>query len=221
MNSKKLKFSFLFFILLAKIAFCNTEEIFTNIYEKKLWKDSESVSGPGSNLYAARIIRSVLPEILQKFKCHSILDAPCGDFNWMRTVDLSNYEYIGVDIVEPLIEANQQKYSDSNISFIKLNLIDDELPTVDIIICRDLLVHFPFEEIFKTIKNFKRSKSTYLLMNTYTDPKRINNNIKMGNWRPLNFQKPPFNFPKPIFLINEQYSKHPDRHLALWRIKDL
>jgi hypothetical protein len=35
-----------------------------------------------------------------------MLDAPCGDFNWMKEVDLSAVHYTGGDIVEPLVNSN-------------------------------------------------------------------------------------------------------------------
>jgi hypothetical protein len=47
----------------------------------------------------------------------------------------------------------------------------------------------------------------------------------MGDWRPLNFQRPPFTFPAPLEFINEACTEwngdYADKSLALWQIADL
>ena len=55
-----------------------------------------------------------------------MLDIPCGDFRWMRNVDLSNTDYMGADIVNDLIQHNVEKYGREHVRFQKLNLIKDE-----------------------------------------------------------------------------------------------
>ena len=40
-----------------------------------------------------------LPELLESLEVKSIVDVPCGDHGWMSTLDLSPYDYIGIDIV--------------------------------------------------------------------------------------------------------------------------
>jgi len=46
------------------------------------------------------------------------------------------------------------------------------------------------------LRNIRRSGSAYLLVTTFPDRKE-NVDIITGNWRPLNMEKPPFNFPRP------------------------
>jgi hypothetical protein len=41
--------------------------------------------------------------LLRQFEIHSLLDLPCGDFNWMQHVDLQGIKYTGGDIVEALV----------------------------------------------------------------------------------------------------------------------
>jgi hypothetical protein len=44
-------------------------------------------------------------------------------------------------------------------------------------------------------------------------------------WRPLNLELPPFNFPKPVKLINEQCTEgngeYTDKHLGLWFLDEV
>ena len=51
-------------------------------------------SGPGSSLVQTATIRRDIPALLASLGIRSFLDAPCGDFNWMRHVDLGVERYI-------------------------------------------------------------------------------------------------------------------------------
>jgi hypothetical protein len=197
---------------------------FTKIYKNNLFKGTQSKSGQGSNIIQTKVIRNEIPILLKKLKAKSIIDAPCGDFFWMKEVDLSDYKYIGIDIVGEIIKSNQTQYESQNITFIEMNIIEHLTPTVDLILCRDCLVHLSFEDSINIIKNFRKSGSKYLLATTFTE--RLNNNdLGRGFWRPLNLQMPPFNFPKPIHIINENCTedngRYSDKSLGLWALTDI
>ncbi len=203
----------------------NAEEIFTTVFQSNYWADAESISGAGSSLKATKPIRKQLPRIIKKFSISSMLDAPCGDFNWLRKVNLGNCFYIGADIVKPLIDKNIELYTQNKRVFIYVNVISDALPQVDLIFCRDLMIHFNFATIFETLKNFKKSGSRYLLMTTHPY-NNVNKDINMGLWRGVNFEKAPFNFPKPLLYLQdkegyEALDKYPTKFLGLWLIDDL
>src|SRR6185295_16640264 len=83
--------------------FRSLRNIFTDIYLSNFWADAESVSGRGSTIARTEVIRTSLPALLESVGAKTLLDAPCGDFNWMRNVDLSGIEYTGVDVVVELI----------------------------------------------------------------------------------------------------------------------
>jgi 2-polyprenyl-3-methyl-5-hydroxy-6-metoxy-1,4-benzoquinol methylase len=177
----------------------NLKKVFTEIYESNSWTSSESRSGLGSELLSTETIRKELPEVFKKFNIKSVLDIPCGDFNWMNNVDLKEVHYIGADIVENMIEDNKNNFKDYE--FKVLDITEDDLPEVDLIFARDILGHFDYENIEKTIKNILRSGSKYLLTTSFTKWE-YNVDIKNGDWRPINLMLKPFLF-KPIYLINE------------------
>lgn len=193
------------------------KEIFSEIYKHNLWGGAESVSGPGSSLHESQRLMEKLPLFFDLFEIKSILDAPCGDFHWMQHVPKGNIHYTGVDIVNELIQTNHQKYANSQIHFLVKNIIEDELPTADLILCRDGLVHLPNLQIKKTIENFKKSGSRFLLT-THFPLLTENKDIKIGEWRPLNFCLDPFNYPEPILLIKETTSV---KTMALWKLSDV
>ena len=170
------------------------------------------------------MIRKSLPGIIKKYEITSILDAPCGDWYWMQKIDLAGIKYDGVDIVEDLIIKNNEIFSTKEINFYVKNIAADSLPISDLILCRDCLVHLSFSDSIKIIQNFKNSGSKYLLTTSFSDRSQ---NIDLGRtfWRPLNMTLPPFNFPPPIELINENCTEgnnlYNDKSLALWKLDSL
>lgn len=202
-----------------------TEQLFTAIYETNYWQDKDSVSGGGSNLAQTAIIRQELPKLFTSLGIKTLIDAPCGDFYWMQHVDLKNIHYLGIDIVADLIKHNSNKFGSEYRQFMHADLISTILPRVDLVFCRDCLVHLKNEQIFAVIKNLKKSGATYLLTTTFTDLKINQERPTTSYWRPLNLQLAPFNFPKPIAIINEHCTesngRYADKSLALWRLDDI
>ena len=206
------------------VGITDAKSIFTEIYRQRAWGSNESVSGPGATLARAQTFKGDLAALLTEIKVTSVLDAGCGDFNWMKEVNLDSVRYLGIDVVSDIIAVNQRKYGKDSRTFASLNMITNQMPHVDVILCRDTLVHLSLRDIFATLENFKRSGSIYLLTTTFVDY-RNNEDIRTGGWRRLNLEHEPFNFPPPIAVIDEQ-CKHTsgiyaDKRLALWALKDL
>lgn len=202
----------------------NTEEIFTYIYKENHWRNNESASGDGSTLNETQYIRKELPLLLQQYQIKSILDIPCGDFNWMQHINLTGINYTGADIVKDLIVANSQKHSKPGIQFTNLDLTTDNLPAVDLIICRDCLVHLSQEKVIAALRNIKRSGSKYLLTTSHISAKK-NRDIVTGDWRPVNLVQPPYSLPQPITQFKDTpvtgENEFSDKVMALWEIKNL
>ncbi len=203
----------------------STNEVFTKIYKDNHWKSSESISGKGSGHEQTKSLIKNLEKLLNDMNITSTLDIPCGDFKWMQKVDFSKIDYIGADIVEELIKNNKKQYNEkNNFKFIVLDLIKDTLPKSDLIIVRDCLVHFSYADIFTAIKNIKSSGCKYFLTTTFPNH-HLNHDIITGDWRTLNLQEKPFNFPNPILVINENCTegngKYKDKSMALWKLSEI
>lgn len=198
-------------------------EVFGAIYADNLWGSEVSRSGTGSDLEQTAAIREALPALLRELNARTMLDIPCGDFHWMSTLQLA-IDYTGADVVPDLIAANSAHHAGERRRFRVLDIANDTLPRVDLIFCRDLLVHFSFDDALRAIANLKRSGATYLLTTTFTN-RSANVDITTGQWRALNLQLPPFNFPTPRRLINEKCtewtSDWADKSLGLWLLSEL
>ena len=200
------------------------EAAFTPFYTENRWGDSESVSGPGSTLTRTSKLRQELPLLLQEIGTRTLLDAPCGDFNWMKDTELGVAEYTGVDVIPELVKRNQQLYGNERRRFVLGDLTRDKLPRVDVILCRDCLIHFSYKHIAAALRNFKRSGSTYLLTNTYPQWTQ-NEDIRTGEFRHLNLLLSPFSFPPPVREIEEKHADEAKaffgKTLGLWKLTDL
>lgn len=201
--------------------------VFSTIFENRVWNEQnsiESVSGSGSSIEQVQAILESLPLLLNQYNIHTVLDIPCGDFNWMRQLDWTTRKYIGADIVASLVQQNTSRYANDNIQFVHLDLTQDPLPASELIFCRDCLVHLSFEDIRKAVQNIKTSNSVYLLTTTFTQ-QVINEDITTGGWRPINLERAPFFFPEPIFIINEKCTEmegiFQDKSLGLWKVSAL
>ena len=150
----------------------------------------------------------------------TLVDAPCGDFGWLSAVDL-RVTYIGADIVEALVRENERRYGGPSTGrrFMQLDLTKDPLPQADAVLCRDCLVHLSFENIALAIANIRASGARSLLTTTFLEHDH-NADIEDGDWRMLNLERPPFNFPPPIDVLIEDCREgegaYADKALGLW-----
>lgn len=203
----------------------NLQNKFAHIYRENIFGGKQSRSGEGSSMAQTAEIRRVLPGFLQELQIRIFLDAPCGDWYWMKETPLGVNKYIGADIVKELIEENQKNFGDVAHEFICRDLATDDLPYADLIFCRDCLVHLNYADVMKVLANFKRSGSKYLLTTTFVNRDENKDLVGKDIWRTLNLQVAPFNFPAPIRLINEKCTEangnFTDKSLGLWLLADI
>jgi SAM-dependent methyltransferase len=202
------------------------KDIFTKIYDNNYWRGSESVSGTGSSLEQTQHLRIELEKLISEFNINSILDIPCGDFHWMKNFALiENIKYTGGDIVDQIISSNTENYKKDNVDFQVLDITQDQLPSCDLIIIRDCLVHFNFDKIEETFNNLKNQNYKYALITSFTQRESNPEIDQIGEWRPLNLQKPPFKLTEPLKVINEKCTEnngdYNDKSMCLWSKEDL
>jgi hypothetical protein len=110
--------------------------------------------GPGSSEENIANFKSEFPEIVEKYNIESVADAGCG-LGWIRKeCDKLGVEYSGYDILER-----------ENATL--LDITSEVIDKVDLIICRDVLLHVTTELAHSAIDNFKKSGSKYLLTTSW------------------------------------------------------
>ncbi len=200
------------------------EDVFLAIYQRNLWGSQESRSGPGSTLSRAADFLPDLVALLGTLNTRVLVDAPCGDFNWAAPLADTVKRYIGVDVVGEIIRRNQRLASGPTRVFLHGDLTRDPIPSADVILCRDCLVHFAFADIWRAFRNFQESGSRYLLTTTFIE-RDDNPDIATGGWRALNLERPPFCLPPPVAVIDERClhsgGTGRDKRLGLWELASL
>lgn len=190
-------------------------EAFTWAYDEFYWKNSESRSGPGSTLDYTKSLRALLPGILRGLGVQTMLDAPCGDFHWMKEVDLSGIQYTGGDIVEKMIDSLRCTYP--NHEFIQIDITRDRIPRVDFWLCRDVMIHLSNSDIMKILYNFLRSGSRYIAATHF--PHSLGNaDVQSGPraFHEVNLCCPPFGLSVPLITVPDTAPGFPARWLAIW-----
>ena len=186
-------------------------------FEDKSWAGSGQNaprSGPGSNMTRTAALRAALPRVFAQYGVKTLLDAPCGDWFWMQTVDLTGIDYIGADISGSLIEENTARFARDGVRFLHLDITSDPLPASDMLLCRDCLFHLKFWLRWKFFDNFCRSDGRYLMLTIdhVAENERVRSN---GGFKQFNPMAAPFNLPQPLEMIAETTRGQP-RSLGIW-----
>ncbi len=201
-------------------------DVFSNVYATKRWGDGESASGSGSSIAATKQLSKWLTGLVTQAyfsypAINSVLDIPCGDYNWQRNwVEETGIRYYGGDIV-PVFPENCQS---DDISFHQLDITTSDLPSVDLVLVRDCFVHLSFDQIKSAMRNLLRESNAWKWIAMTTFPRmRQNKDTVCPSWRPLNMRAAPFMFPEPFLSTIERdvKTKYRDKSIAVWRREQL
>jgi SAM-dependent methyltransferase len=136
------------------------KETFTLVYTENYWGGSagEFKSGSGSGQKYAADYSQHINAFVDTHAVRAIVDLGCGDFQIGRLLARPGLQYIGIDIVEPLIEENQRRYAGPNVQFACLDITREQLPTGDLCLIRQVLQHLSNAEIQAVLENCRHYK---------------------------------------------------------------
>ena len=180
-----------------------TKAVMEQIYDQKLWggKDFDFYSGEGS--HNSEITQPYLDSVISFLKSHDndlvVCDLGCGDFNIGKQLVKNTVKYIGLDIVESLIERNKKLFKAENLEFRCLNIVEDQLPKADCIIIRQVLQHLSNAEILKITQKLKDYK--YIIITEHlpqgdfkaNEDKIASQGIRLKQHSGVDLLKAPFN----------------------------
>jgi SAM-dependent methyltransferase len=170
--------------------------VFSDIYERGEWgvdENKKGNSGTGSSPQNARMYIAYLQNYLNENNIHSVVDLGCGDWRVGREINWEKIQYLGIDVVESVINQNVKNYASANIAFIKADGTEYNLPAADLLICKDVFQHLPYKDIQNILKQFGKFKHCIVINDV--DPVNLtceNKDIPRGHYRYLDISKPPF-----------------------------
>jgi len=193
-----------------------TQRVFSDIWKTGRWaSDGVHRSGTGTSLEYTANLRRELPEVISRHGIRSVFDAPCGDLNWMQTVDLGGVEYIGGDIVPEIVAENTRRFPGRR--FGHFDITEDTLPNVDLWLCRFCLCHLSYADIAKALRKFMASSVKFVMFTSH--PEAQNADVETGGFRMLNMCAPPFAFGPPVEAIDDWIEPFPRCKLLMWKAK--
>ncbi len=164
-------------------------EIFEKIYRQKIWYMG---SGSGSLPENTVEYREFLQKYIVQHDIKKVIDIGCGDWQFSRLMDWSQVEYLGIDVVDFVITANQRMYQEDNIGFLCGDVREMELPQADLVILKDVLQHWSNEEILDFFQTLDHHEHV-LSINAFSAD-GLNRDIENGEARPVDLRRAPFHF---------------------------
>ena len=179
-------------------AISSREQAFTHVFSAGLWSGSGAgKSGGASDLNATSCLRPALIDILEWIGIEKaagepiqVLDAPCGDLQWIPTLwdelrarhtgdsKPRSIKYMGIDIVKPLIDSHRRwstevstlawlKRRHVSMSFDHHDVVEEALKqSYDLIHTKDMMIHLTNRDALTVLKTFAESGSRWLMATT-------------------------------------------------------
>ena len=165
----------------------------------------------------------VLPVLLSLLGARSMIDVPCGDFNYMRTVlhaasTPAGIEYTGLDIVAPLVEQLQTTFGSAQakgatrphakghaISFARFDLSLEYLWPADVVVVRDILFHFDLPRANAVLRRIGLSGCRVALITTFPrgSSRKYHNGHGFKSYASWNLEDAQFSLPPPLISVGK------------------
>jgi SAM-dependent methyltransferase len=193
-------------------------DVFTRIYRTDAWEGDDSRSGPGSGIIPTTHLRPALVELCRELEIRTVIDAACGDGNWMP--DLPGY--VGVDVSPEAVRLARVR--NPHRTYLVGNVATMKLPQADLVIIRDAIQHLSLADGMATLASILRSKPRYLLASTYVGGENVDIVTGADAYSP-DLEAAPFSMGEPERLIFDGWTYHdatavrdPRKFLGLWRL---
>lgn len=178
--------------------------IFNQIYEINYWGHG---SGDGSALQNTVEYNNTLRTFLDDHDdIQKVVDLGCGD--WQSTFDIYNnlktpVEYVGIDIVPSVINANREKFPEH--TFHCQSLMDvDNLPNADLYVLKDVIQHWSNQDLIEFMDKLTANphKFKYILLCNCCFQRDEMEDCETGKWRPLRSNMEPLRRYNPRHILH-------------------
>lgn len=187
-------------------------DVFSEIYRNRRWGDgSQFCSGIGSaNPAITQPYIDAVSPILQGAS-GVVVDLGCGDFKvGDQLYPHAPYGYIGVDVVEDLIDRHKVTYSGTkNLSFLCADLTSDPLPDGDIVLVRQVFQHLSNRAVQASIVRLRKYRMCIITEHQPAKPITINRDksagprIRLEEGSGVYIDRPPFSVQGSFELLLE------------------
>ena len=187
------------------------EQVFSRIYRDNEWQGS----GPGSTAETSFEYRYFLESFLRTNRIRSVLDVGCGDWRFSRYIPWEGVQYVGMEVVPDVVEANRRRYACDSVRFVCADARSVELPPADLLIMKDVLQHWTNAEVAEFLPRVRAYR--FALITNTTNRVEANRDCPTGGYRYLDLTRPPFSVPATVVLryTANVPGRHPDEKSVL------
>jgi hypothetical protein len=185
------------------------EQVFTEVYENKIWGDNQTEayqgsSGGGSSIeYNETTYVPFLKKFIVDKGIQTVVDVGCGDFQCGKLIyDDLDVTYTGYDAYSKVVEYNASRFPSPKYSFHHLDVYGNKerLPSGDLCILKDVLQHWPLENIYMFLDYVVQGKFKYILICNCSNQFMDNTTTPLGGFNPLSCDYLPLKKYNPIKL---------------------
>lgn len=200
MRAKLLSFFGLFSCLVADIH----QEVFSETYEKALWgmnQQNVGWSGGGSSFNNTILYRNFIEKIIRENNIQSVVDIGCGDWEFSKFMDWGDAEYLGVDVVDQVIDKNIMTFSSERIHFQSVNFLNIDIPAADLLLCKHVCQHISNHDVMDIVSQIHKFKHCVFVNPVDPETKTCPNvdTEVSPSGRLIDLTKPPFNLSGEVF----------------------
>jgi hypothetical protein len=174
-------------------------------------QEKDQNRGGSSYEHLSKLIAELLP-LFKKHNIQSMFDAGCNDCRIGIAIS-PPITYYGGDISASMVADSWQIRPQFNISL--HDVTTDPLPKVDLLFVKDVTIHLDNADKKKVIQNWLSNDIPWLMVTH--DEFEDNVDFEYADGFPfasVNWEKAPWNFPKPIDVLHEV--ENAGRCMALW-----
>ncbi len=185
-------------------------ETFSQIYAEKFWggEHDDFNSGSGSTEAFAQQYGELISKFIAEHGVRSVVDIGCGDFRVASKIISDEIDYVGIDVVQALIERNQREFGAEKVRFCFMDASETEPPDADLCLIRQVLQHLSNAEISNVLQNCRKYRYV-IITEHYPAPDRMRTpNIDIPHGPGMRvyhdsavvLDKPPFDVPNVLLL---------------------
>jgi hypothetical protein len=161
----------------------SAREVFTRIYEKKLWGGAEDKYSSGTGSRDSHVVAPYIDAIKQWAADHkgaskTALDMGCGDFYVGSKIYPSFARYIAADIVPVIIESHCANHADPRLEFRCIDAIEEPLPEeANVVFFRQVLQHLSNQQISLIVPKLRRFTDVIITEHLPCDDSTVRYNL--------------------------------------------
>lgn len=143
-------------------AVVGARDVFADVYRRKAWfsatADRDLYSGPGSNPEFGKPYAEAVRGFAVKHTIKTIVDLGCGDFRVGELIAGPPFKYVGVDVVDAVVDYNNARYGSADIAFVRKDIALDDLPDGDLCLVREVFQHLSNAQIASALDRMRKFK---------------------------------------------------------------